>query len=174
MLEPIVTENWKPVVGYEGYYSVSDQGRVKRQPKGRLLSPCLDPRGYLRVYLWVHGVSREGRIHRLVAAAFFGPRPEGMEVNHKNCTKIDNRLNNLEYITHRANMKHAWAHDLIPPIRQRSGQDHPSARLTESDVREIRERYSAGNTTHGELAIHFGVCRSMIGNIIRRNAWKSC
>jgi hypothetical protein len=47
-------------------------------------------------------------VHRIVAAAFIGPCPDGLEINHKNGIKLDNRAENLEYTTRSANMKHAY------------------------------------------------------------------
>jgi hypothetical protein len=106
-------EVWKPVVGYEGVYEASDFGNVRRiKPgiatrPGKVLKPFPHSEGYLRVSLSVNCLAINKYIHILVAEAFYGPCPKGMEVNHKNTVKTDNRLSNLEFITHRDNTTHA-------------------------------------------------------------------
>ena len=110
----IKAERWLPVIGYEGWYEVSDLGRVKRVSAGqgaiagRILSSCGDGRGYLFVGLSINGTRRHYRVHRLVAVAFLGTCPEGKEVNHKDGNKTNNYLENLEYMTRSENMCHAY------------------------------------------------------------------
>lgn len=114
------TENWKPVKGYEGIYEVSDLGRVRSIDrvrvfktgravplKGVLRKYCTDHRGYFRVMLSNWGKKEHScLIHRLVAEAFI-PNPDGLpEVNHKDENKANNRADNLEWCTHRANSRY--------------------------------------------------------------------
>lgn len=94
-------EEWRPVVGYEGLYMVSDLGRVKSVPrkwaKGGILKPAPDRRGYLRVDLSKNGKKETCRVHILVMRAFKGKCPTGHEVDHINFKRDDNRLSNLSY-----------------------------------------------------------------------------
>lgn len=112
-----MTERWLPVVGYEGSYEVSDQGRVRGLArlvdngrgglypvKGAVLRPAVHKTGYMNVSLSLCGNSKTYRLHRLVMRAFVGQVPEGMEVCHENGDALDNRLANLRYDTHSANM----------------------------------------------------------------------
>lgn len=94
--------NWKPVLDYEGFYEISDEGICRRLPDGQLLKPHL-ARGYVTYYL----DDGPRSAHSLVMEAFIGKRPAGREVNHRNGVKGDNRLTNLEYLTHRRNIRHA-------------------------------------------------------------------
>jgi len=83
-------ERWLPVPGYEGFYEASDQGRIRSVPHrtsrgmrgGHILKPGRMPKGYLFVNLSVHGNTKREYVHRLVAVAFNGPRPEGMQCRH--------------------------------------------------------------------------------------------
>lgn len=89
---------WKKIEECPGY-EVSDQGEV-RNSRGGILKPET-VRGYHRVYLFRTHVS----VHRLVAAAFLGPCPEGKEVDHINNIRTDNRLENLQYLTRSENSR---------------------------------------------------------------------
>lgn len=113
-------EAWRPVVGYEGAYEVSDLGRVRSmdrlverpggviQPRrSKMLTLRPHPQGYRVVTLYRAGVPRAVMAHILVAEAFIGLRPEGMDVCHHNDIKDDNRPANLRYDTRSANMKDA-------------------------------------------------------------------
>lgn len=108
-----VVENWKPVVGYEGLYEVSDLGRVKSlvENHGRsrelILKPVKKKSGYLYVTLCKNGVKKFHRVHRLVAFAFVEGRDLFKnEINHLNEDKSDNRAINLEWVTASENINH--------------------------------------------------------------------
>jgi len=100
-------------VGWEGVYSVSNMGRVVRVAHGSgthpglILIPHPDTHGYPVVKLSRNNEKCKRSVHSIVAEAFIGPRGEGLEVNHINGIVTDARLENLEYITHAANIKHA-------------------------------------------------------------------
>jgi hypothetical protein len=109
---PSTPERWLPVVDYEGSYAVSDQGRVKGLPRttedgkrlsGRMLKPWREPDGRLAVSLRKGGIKKNHRVHQLVAAAFIGPQPEGLETRHLDDDLDNNRLTNLAYGTSKEN-----------------------------------------------------------------------
>ena len=100
-------EVWKDIVGYEGVYMVSDQGRLKslKFGKERLLKPTLNSRGYLMVVLSKEGNRNRRSIHQLMAMTFLGHVPCGhkLVVDHIDEDKINNSLSNLQVITQREN-----------------------------------------------------------------------
>lgn len=110
-----MTEQWRPVIGYEGWYEVSDRGRVRsldrvvthrngRQSrwKGKILKPMRDTGGHHRVALQRNGRAVFG-IHQLVMRAFGGPQPKGTQVLHWDDDRENNMLTNLRYGTPRDN-----------------------------------------------------------------------
>lgn len=90
-------EQWKPVVGYEGFYEVSNLGNI-RNSNGRILKPA-NIGGYFSIMLTKNKASRFFRVHRLVAIAFI-PNPSGLPiVNHKDENPLNNAADNLEWCT---------------------------------------------------------------------------
>jgi hypothetical protein len=165
-------EEWRAVVGYEGWYSVSSRGRVRREisatsgKAGRCLAPCPQWHGYLLVDLYRNGQKRKFTVHSLVAGAFLGPRPPGYDINHIDLDKSNNRADNLEYVTRKQNLEHADKNGLT-----RRGSLNGLAKLTEDDVRTIR----ATPITHGvqmALARRYGVSHSVIRNVLSRKTWR--
>ena len=118
-------ETWKDIVGYEGWYQVSDMGNVRsltrtfvdimgrtRTHKGRVLKLSENSDGYKSQNLLKFGESKGFKVHRLVAMAFI-PNPENKpEVNHKDGVKSNNIKDNLEWATHIENMRHAISYGL--------------------------------------------------------------
>lgn len=105
-------EIWRPVVGYEGIYEVSDQGRIRslarldtkgRRVNARILRLKTDPRGYQQVNLHRDRKMTAHRVHRIVLAAFVGPAPEGTEGCHYDGNPSNNRASNLRWDTRSAN-----------------------------------------------------------------------
>lgn len=146
-------EVWKAIKGFEGYYEVSNLGRVrsldryvnhnfggKRFCKGQLLKPTPDKDGYHRVNLKIKQKGSISLVHRLVAYAFI-PNPENKpQVNHINGIKHDNRIENLEWCTLSENRQHAYDTNLQNGINRRGCKSN-FAKLSESDVKDIRNLY---------------------------------
>ena len=88
-------------------YEVSNLGRVRNAHTGQVLKQSKDSRGYLKVNLFYQGQSKTCNVHALVATAFVEGWREGLEVNHKNGVKTDNRAENLEWVTASENKQHA-------------------------------------------------------------------
>lgn len=93
------SERWKPIIGYEDFYWISDTGKVWSVRSNRCLKPILTKAGYLRVHLSVDGVVQGYAVHRLVAIAFVPNTEDKPTVNHLNEIKTDNRAKNLEWAT---------------------------------------------------------------------------
>lgn len=123
-------EHWRPVTGYEARYEVSDLGRVRtrerviayidgrrRRVPQRVRRTQLDTRGYPAITLTSEdGRQRPHALHVLVAAAWIGPRPDGLEVCHNDGNKLNTRADNLRYDTRTENARdvvrhghHRWA-----------------------------------------------------------------
>lgn len=129
-------EIWKPVVGYEGLYEISNLGRLKsvsrtvnhsktgsRKIPEKIKTPT-DIKGYFCCYLYRENVGKRFAIHRLVAEAFI-PNPENKpEVNHIDGDKHNNNLSNLEWVTPSENMRHALNAGLWSQY-ERSGPRNP-------------------------------------------------
>jgi hypothetical protein len=169
----IVTEIWKSVVGWEGWYSISNLGRIRREVKGRgvkagHISISHSPQSYeyATFTLCRNEEKNHVTIHRLVAAAFLGPCPIGMEVNHRNGRKLDNRIENLEYVTAAINIRHA--RDVLGFNR---GELHGRAKLTNFDVRTIRAKH-AGGVSQKQLAAEFQVGKMTINRLLRKETWR--
>jgi hypothetical protein len=106
-------EKWKPMIGFEGLYEVSNKGYIRSIPRngtqrhGRVLSRNKDMDGYLVCKVRNKDKVKTVKIHREVAKAFL-PNPETKpQVNHKNGNKADCELSNLEWVTHSENIFHA-------------------------------------------------------------------
>jgi hypothetical protein len=128
--DPSPTENWRDVPGWGGYYQVSDHGRVRsvdriveskrghRRYRGKIIQPAVKETGHLTVSLYRDCSGSRKGIHTLVAAAFLGPCPDGMEVCHRNSIPSDNRPVNLRYGTRQSNVQDMIAHGTHMHLRK--------------------------------------------------------
>ena len=145
-------------------YLVGEDGSVIG-PYGRLRKPQLGPRGYLLLGVWINGKGVTAPVHIMVAEAWHGSRPDGHEVAHGNGVSTDNRAVNLRWATPAANNA-----DKIQHGTASLGGRHGGAKLTESDVRAIRDAYLAG-TTQPVLAERYGVSVATVSDLVRGRTW---
>ena len=107
MKENNIQETWKDIPGYEGLYQASNLGRIRSFKRNniRILKPGKnrDGSGYYIVKLYLNSVRKNVSVHRLLWTAFNGPIPEGLQINHLNENKADNRLENLSLCTPKEN-----------------------------------------------------------------------
>lgn len=132
----IKDERWKSIKGYEGLYEVSDWGRVRSLNYGKVkvLSPIDNGKGYLRVMLCKDGKKKQFLVHRLVWVSFRGTIPKGMQINHLNEDKSDNRLSNLEMVTAKQNVNHGTRNERVAKALSKQldliEADYPYTKLT--------------------------------------------
>jgi hypothetical protein len=127
-------EEWRPIVGYEGSYAVSNMGRVQSLDRldaaGRRWPGRLMRQSYLRDHAMV-GLSRNGKsqihyVHTLVLTAFLGARPDGMECCHNDGNPANNQLSNLRWDTRSANQMDTVFHGRHPNASKASCKNgHP-------------------------------------------------
>jgi len=160
-------EEWRPCWPE---YEASNHGRIRRVGKASYL-PLPPRKTYtLSGYEWVTIRTPERvrclRVHALVAVAFLGPRPDGMQINHINGIKTDNRPDNLEYVTPQQNSQHAVALGLRPV-----GERVWNAKLTAQHVRDIRAAPKRTVASHA-LATKYGVSYTLIVKIRQGKGWR--
>jgi hypothetical protein len=166
-------EEWRDVVGYEGWYEVSDHGRVKRVKQagggraGRILQETYQTNGYAMVNLSRKNKIKRLAIHRLVLSAFVSLPEKSHVANHKNGIKTDNHVSNLEWTTYWENDNHS-RNVLGKHFR---GETNPQAKLTEEDVIYIRKAHSDGVLTQTKLARKYNVSHATIHSVVYRKTW---
>lgn len=176
-------EIWKKIKELDGFYEISNLGRVKSMPRiinssiqkcgfrisKEKIKPSQDNgKGYKQLYAQVKNKRKLFYIHRLVALAFI-PNPENKpEVNHINGIKHDNRVENLEWVTNKENKIHAVKNNLIA-----QGEKYTASKLTDKDVLAIRRLYRMNPKFHkSNIAKKLGVRDTTIHNIITNKRWK--
>lgn len=162
-----MTEQWKAVVGYEGRYEVSDQGRVRslnyrHTGKPRVMDGGTDLSGYPFVHLYRERVRKIHRVHRLVAEAFLFHDPIRRHINHKSGLKADNRLENLEWCNRSENMLHARDVLLTMPC----GERHSNCTVSFETVQEIRRLFATGLHSQAAVGRIVGVSDKYVHRII--------
>lgn len=172
-------EVWLPVVGFEGFYEVSNLGGVRSLDRtgwhqgrwgqmhmrfpAREMRINADLNGYHYLKLRLPGEKAQHcLVHRLVMAAHFGLPPEGMQVNHKDGEKANNRLDNLEYCTARENLRHC-----IDVLGKKRGEGTGLAKLRSNQIQTIRndQRFLR------EIAADYGVTLQAIHHVKSNKNW---
>ena len=176
-----VEEIWMDIKGYENLFRVSTYGRVKRidsqvivrkpwietpilkSVKGHLLTPS-DNRGYKTVSLTKNNKTDTQPVHRLVAETFILNPLNKRCINHKDCNKANNHINNLEWVTHRENKEHAVLNGIVA-----KGETQGLSKLNEFQIRVINKIH---DIKYMDLARFFNVSSSDISYIKRRLTWR--
>jgi hypothetical protein len=169
-------EEWRAIDGYDGWYEVSSFGRVRSWhvvggPGRRLTQPRIRKvrvfgYGKVQVLLKQDGTVSGPLVHRLVAEAFIGPIPDEMVVCHNDGNAQNNHVDNLRIDTRSGNEADKFIHGTSA-----RGERNPQAKLSESDVRDIRQRRVDGERV-GSLAKAYGMSAANISTIVHRRSWK--
>lgn len=171
-------EIWKDIKEYEGYYQVSNLGRIKslsrivdnhsgfkKKLKEKILNPSISKTGYLVVSFKKNNKRKTFKVHRLIAFAFIPEVCGKTFVNHKNGIKTDNSISNLEWCTIKENNDHAVKSNLRKDI----GVNNNNSKLKEKDVIFIR----TSSLMLKELSLIFGICESTVSKVRRLKTYKN-
>ena len=175
-----MSEEWRPVVGFEGLYEVSDLGRVRslertvwsrtrdgkplpRVQPAHVLAQAPHRAGYRMAHLYKEGTRTARTVHTLVADAFLGPCPAGQEVAHNDGVRSHNALVNLRYDTRAGNFADKVAHGT-----DNRGEKHPLRKLSEKEVRAIR----CATGRSDDIGAEYGVSRSTVNAVQSRRTWR--
>lgn len=178
-------EIWRPVVGFHGLYVVSNKGVIVRLPRcdtiGRRLAQKIVPQfishdGYAEINLSKNGVRLRTTAHRIVAKAFVvGKCAIRNTVNHKNLNKLDNRPENLEWVSHLDNVRHAIRNGRVNQMLNRNKSPIFNKRLTPKlrpiDVERIVRLRKRG-LSQERIAKKYGVTQAYVSKVLRCDAWK--
>lgn len=177
-------EEWKSATGYDGFYEVSNLGRIRSHRRytrcvskagrefqklqgGGLMKLVEHNGGYLSVVFSAEGVRKSFLAHRVVAEAFI-PNPNNLPwINHKDANKRNNAVDNLEWCTAQENYQHAAMLGLLPP---KFGSEKGTAKLNEEVVFVIKKMIKLG-FTNKRLAEIFEVSTAPISYIRNNQAW---
>lgn len=169
-------EEWRWVIGYEGEYQISSFGRVRSIPRvvvmkngitktvhGRIrkLKYC---QGYPKIEFTGHG-KKGSTVHRLVAAAFLGPQPPGMEVRHHDSNPGNPRLDNLSYSTHKVNHSDRAANGT-----NNAGETNKASKITQEQALTV---LALGRLfPHRTVGAQFGLSGSQVARIVSGENWR--
>ncbi len=159
---------YREIVGYP-QYRVGSDGSVWSHWSGRWkpLKLLLETCGYWRVNLYEGGKMKNHQVHLLVLVAFRGSRPVGMEACHSNGKCQDNRLQNLRWDTKANNVADQYLHGTT-----NQGEKNGHARLTEQQVREIRNTKMRPDLI-SDFARQHGVSRQTIVRVVKGITWRA-
>jgi|JI10StandDraft_1071094.scaffolds.fasta_scaffold06963_5 hypothetical protein len=171
-----VIEEWRVIPGAEDY-EASNVGRVRRRTHGvgtrpgRILALKKNWQGYWTLRMMVGGKARTCRVGRLVLMAFTGENRLGLDCNHINSKRDDDRIENLEWATRSENQKHAFEFGALrPPVM--TCESAPRAKLNRHQVIEIRDRVRRGEKKC-RIAEEFGVSNSTIARAASGSSWST-
>jgi len=174
---------WKKIQGFEKTYEISSSGEIRsldrlcvdslgrnRYRRGKVLVPDIAPNGYYRVTLSVDGKKTQKYVHRLLAEHFI-PNPFLLpQVNHKDGNKLNCNLNNLEWVTARENVLHAYSNGLIHHV---SGKDHPNfGKLGKESKRAIG--VVAKSVTTGEVKVYGAMIEAKADGFLPSEVSRCC
>ena len=175
----MVNERWVDAFGFEDRYEASTEGNIRhKNPRAgagilkAFVGKCSG--GYARVCICRRKVdgsfhrSRSEMVHRIIWQSFNGPISEGLEINHKNGVKHDNRISNLEPVTKSENAAHAFR--VLGRIHPQRGSRAKNAKLNERDIPGLRKRMLNGESKI-KLAAEYGVTVMTMYGIAWNKTW---
>ena len=143
-------EIWKDIPGYEGYYQASNKGKIKsllfqnnvcnkKYPREKILKAKKSKDNCLRVELWKEGQHKTWLVYRLIAMTFLGiPKDKKLTINHKDGNRLNNNIDNLEWLSLAENIKHGFRTGLYKKCKNitliKDGEEYQFNSLSEAST----------------------------------------
>lgn len=174
---------WKDIIGFEDIYKISDSGEVwskdrlcidskgrKRFRSGQKINPDIAPNGYYRVTLARNGKKKQKYLHRLLAEHFI-PNPNNLpQINHKDGNKLNCKIENLEWVTVKENVIHAYKYGLINHVK---GEQHPNYGKCGSQSK-LAKKVKATNVITKETKIYGSMIETKKDGFLQSEVSRSC
>lgn len=142
--------------------NITKCGKIQNKITGNWLKGEINNSGYMRVYVF----KKRFFIHRLVAEQYI-PNPLNLpQVNHKDGDKLNNNVENLEWVSGSGNQQHRYY-----VLKKDLGSKNSNAKLTEDDVKTIRICNENGESGRS-LSRRYNISQTLVRNILSRKAWK--
>lgn len=187
-INPLLNEEFRDIFNYAGLYQVSNYGRIKSlyyfnknrvfRYEPHILKNFKQKDGYCFNALYKNGIKKQFRTHRIVATAFLPNSNNLPEVNHIDCNRSNNRLDNLEWCTTSYNVKYSFivGNKVMPQklkemIKNFKGEKNPNSKLKEKDVIDIRKKIKEGIPIK-EIAKQYNLNPDYLYLIKNRKIWK--
>jgi len=171
-------ERWKPIVGFEGFYEVSNLGRVRSLPRngtarnGNVLKPARDRHGYRRVLLVVNGGKRWNKKVAILVAQAFIPNPQNKPtVDHRDFDRGNDCRRNLRWATRSEQSRFIVEAGRAGAHIGAKGSKHHMRKIYSRDIADICALYQQG-LSQVAIAKKYELSQSMIGNILRGKNWR--
>lgn len=148
-------------------YEINELGIIRSCKNKKIKSQYVGSTGYYMVTFSINNKSKPVRVHRLLALEFILNPDNKPCVNHKDGNKLNNSLDNLEWVTHPENMKHAFKTGLVDNTGEKNGM----SKLTEEQVKKIKLMLSDGISQYKIAKKIGGISRSSIMNIKNNHYW---
>ena len=147
-------------------YWVNEQGQVYNS-KGHEMLGYMD-RGWRKLLIVLNGKKVTRAVHRMVAECYLANPDNLPQVNHLDGNKHNNHVSNLEWVTAKQNIQHAWDAGLSTPNK---GEDNGTSKLTNKIVQDIRYLYHELEWKQYKIAAEFGVSPEIISRVLRGKSW---
>ena len=169
-------EVWKKIKGYEGIYEISSHGNIKscsrldilgHNRKEKILKNGYTTTKYHMVILRKNNRIKAHRVHTLVGNHFISNPHNKPQINHKDFNRTNNYIENLEWVTQKENIRHAWDNGACT---NPSGEKNGMNKLTEKQIIDIRKIGKA--KTLLEISKIYNISFQHVGAILNNKLWK--
>lgn len=162
-------ETYKKVIGFQDY-EISNLGNVRSLKYNKIKQiKLIKHKGYCRFHVrnYKDKINKTLKVHREVYKAFIEEEIDGYEINHIDCNKSNNELNNLEKVSHKGNMVHASVNNLLV-----KGSNSKSSKLKEQDIPIIKSKFYDKKQSQRSIAREYNVSHTTIKHIINGQKWR--
>jgi hypothetical protein len=160
------------IKGFEGFYSINRKGEILSHYQNKIIKVSINRKGYYRIGLRKQGTRKYFTVHRLVALTFINNPDNKPEVNHIDCNKLNNNVENLEWVYPSENMQHAKRHGLVNTREQQNKIRESCGYINMIQADMVRELYKTGKYTQLQIGKAFYVSEAIIYHVINNHTYK--
>jgi hypothetical protein len=152
-------------------YYLNEKGEIFSKNSGELrkLATTINNKGYECITIYMDQKKVTKKLHRMLLETFKPTEDKSLQSNHIDGIKTNNNIDNLEWVTASRNMEHSYELNLREP---RKGEKNCGAKLTEIQVKQLKDLHMTGQYKQRELAEIFLISDSQVSRIVNNNQWK--